>query len=94
MEAVKVVRFSGPSTHVKTVLSLAEASGIDAREMGERSHPPEAWVELAIPVAPTSGVDGDQLIRSLERSVERLGVEFHLREYLTEVRNQTGSSAQ
>jgi hypothetical protein len=92
VEAVRVVRFSGPATHVDTVLALAAKWGIDAREMDERSHADDAWVELAIPVAQTAGEDGDQLIRSLERSVERLGVEFRLREYLTEVRRRDSAA--
>ena len=85
-----MVRFSGPATHVSTVLGLAAKSGIDAREMDERAQASDSWVELAIPVAQTAGEDGDQLIRSLERSVERLGVEFRLREYLTEIRRAAG----
>lgn len=88
-----MVRFSGPSSHVDTIIGLAEQSGIDAREMDERAVATDAWVELAIPLTHTSGIDGDQLIRSLERSVERLGVEFRLREYLTEIRRPTGPAA-
>jgi hypothetical protein len=92
VEAVRVVRFSGPSANVASVLKLAAKSGIDAREMDERAHADDAWVELAIPVAQTAGEDGDQLIRSLERSVARLGVQFRLREYLTEIRRRNGAT--
>lgn len=88
MEAVRVLRFSGPSSQVGAVLELAERSGVGAREMVERAAADESWIELSIPLACSSGVDGDQVVRSLERSVERLGVDFRLREYVTEVRRK------
>lgn len=86
MQAVRVLRFSGPADGRAALFALARTAGIDATEIAARGRPGECWVELAIPVARSAGVDDEQVARSMEHSVERLGAGFRLREYLTEVR--------
>lgn len=86
MQAVRVLRFSGPTEGGDALFALARAARIGATRLPSRSHPDECWIELAIPVARSAGVDDEQVARSMERSVDRLGVGFRLREYLTEVR--------
>ena len=86
MQAVRVLRFSGPADGRGAVLALARRAGIAAVELPPRSRAEECWIELAIPVARSAGVDDEQVARSMEHSVDRLGAGFRLREYLTEVR--------
>ena len=86
MQAVRVLRFSGPPEGRDALHALARRAGIDATKIPGRSRPDECWIELAIPVAHSAGVDDEQVARSMEHSVDRLGAGFRLREYLTEVR--------
>lgn len=86
MHAVRLLRFSGPSEGRDALLALAHRAGIAALELGARGRPDECWVELAIPLACSAGVDDEQVARSMEHSVERLGAGFRLREHVTEVR--------
>lgn len=86
MQAVRVLRFSGPTEGGDALFALARAAGIDATRLPSRTRPDECWIEFAIPVARSAGVDDEQVARSMERSVNRLGVGYRLREYLTEVR--------
>ncbi len=88
MQAVRVLRFSGPTEGGDALFALARAAGIDASRLPGRSRPEECWIELAIPVARSAGVDDEQVARSMERSVDRLGAGYRLREYLTEIRRE------
>ncbi len=88
MEAIRVLRFSGPSESADAVRMFAARAGVDAHEMVDRGDGTECWFEISMPLAPSSGVDGDQLARSLERTVERVAPGLRLREYLTEVRGR------
>lgn len=86
MQAVRVLRFSGPREHVHALLNMAAKANLDARELAGRGRDAECWIELIIPLTRSAGVDDEQLARSMERAVERLGAGFRLREYLTEIR--------
>ncbi len=86
MQAVRVLRFSGPTDGRGALLALARRAGIGAVEIAERTRNDECWIELAIPMARSAGVDDEQVARSMEHAVERLDAGFRLREYLTEVR--------
>lgn len=86
MHAVRVLRFSGPAEGRDALVALAQRAGIDVVEQPPRSRAEECWVELAIPVARSAAVDDEQVARSMEHAVDRLGAGFRLREYLTEVR--------
>lgn len=91
MEAIRVLRFSGPSESAEAVRLFAIGAGIDAHEMVDRAGGNECWLEISMPLAPSSGVDGDQVVQSLERTVERVAPELRLREYVTEVRGGDSS---
>lgn len=90
MQAVRVLRFSGPCARVELLFAMAASAGIDAHEIAGRGGREDCWVELAIPVSRSAGVDDEQVARSMERTVERLDAGFRLREYLTEIRAETG----
>lgn len=94
MQAVQVLRFSGPrdDAAAEAVVRLAERLGC-AVSVLDRGGAHERWLELVLDAGPSVGSDDQQLIRSLARSVERLGGGFRLREYLTEVRRPGRASA-
>lgn len=86
MQAVRVLRFSGPIEHARAMLAMAASASLEAREITGRGRSSECWIELAIPVTRSAGVDDEQVARSMEHAVERLGGGFRLREHLTEIR--------
>ena len=85
MQAVRVLRFSGPEEHAHVLLAMAAKADLDARELSGRGRDTECWIELAIPLTRSAGVDDEQVARSMEHAVERLERGFRLREYLTEI---------
>ncbi len=87
MEAVRVLRFSGPPEHAQALLGMAAKVDLVARALPGRGCATECWIELAIPLTRSAGVDDEQVARSMEHTVERLAVGFRLREYLTEIRS-------
>lgn len=94
MQAVQVLRFSGPrdDAAAEAVVGLAERLGCPVSVL-ERGGAHERWLELVLDAGPSVGSDDQQLIRSLARSIERLGVGFRLREYVTEVRRSRRDAA-
>lgn len=93
MQAVRVLRFSGPRAHAELLFAMAASASIHAQEIAGRGGREDCWVELAIPVNHSAGVDDEQVARSMERTVERLDAGFRLREYLTEIRAEAGEAA-
>lgn len=94
MRAVQVLRFSGPKDQAaaEAVVGLAERLGCPVSIL-DRGAADERWLELVLDAGPSVGTDDEQLVRSLARSVERLGVGFRLREYVTEVRRRSRAAA-
>ncbi|MBL8774500.1 MAG: hypothetical protein JNK12_01160 [Acidimicrobiales bacterium] len=86
MQAVRVLRFSGPREHAHALLAMAAKASLAACELTGRGRETECWIELAIPLTRSAGVDDEQVARSMEHTVERLGAGYRLREYLTEIR--------
>lgn len=86
MQAVRVLRFSGPSEHAHALLAMAAKASLSACEVTGRGREAECWIELVIPLTRSAGVDDEQVARSMEHTVERLGAGYRLREYLTEIR--------
>lgn len=87
MQAVRVLRFSGPRSGLDAVVALAHKAHLDVLELTDRGSSEDCWVELAIPLNRSAGVDDEQVARSMEHAMDRLGSGFRLREYLTEIRS-------
>ena len=80
MQAVRVLRFSGPREHAPALLDMAAKANLEACEIPGRGREVECWIELSIPLTRSAGVDGEQGGRPMEHVVERLGEGMRLGE--------------
>jgi len=84
MEAVRLVRFSGPADQAAVALDALAGLGLAAAPMASRGDPADSWIEVRLPLSSGAG-DIDQVLESTVRMLGRAQTDYRLREHVTVV---------